>query len=452
MTADPDNYLAKVIQLARDEKVPWPKDQASGVRPSVLYYSPRYGLVESLATPEDVLVRRRNDQQSQNPTVCVVENITPRWIESLGAAWDLEPSFFVQHAYNPPSEAHWRTHEHVWNHGHSFESQSEPYFNMTGIFTHHGPASSWRQSEGAFFSRLSERRDAFSFQITTRISYVRVDAHLYLFLVDAPSSSSHAGDPHGTARSTLRLPYAANRGGLVVGGLYEKSQFRLTDCFSNMFAHAWHLNILFGQPAALPPIPLLYLLSSSLWESNIRYVDRQLRRISFVEIRNPDRNINNRLHDLREDLADIKARVGETNTYMHAGLAKYYDTFPGIKDRQQRTYMSPAEHHRVILDRATKLEAFLMDTFQLLMSSLSVRDSQMSIEQARRATLITYLAFIYVPLSFVTGVFGMNIKEINGSNLSVWVCFVALAIVAIITAAGTGVLLYQSTRERWIHK
>ncbi|KAK4890516.1 hypothetical protein LTR27_010797 [Elasticomyces elasticus] len=157
--------------------------------------------------------------------------------------------------------------------------------------------------------------------------------------------------------------------------------------------------------------------------------------------------MNNRLHDLREDLADIKARVSETNTYIHAGLANYYDKFPGIKDRQQRTYMSPAEHHRVILDRATKLEAFLMDTFQLLMSSLSVRDSQMSIEQARRATLITYLAFIYVPLSFVTGVFGMNIKEINGSYLSVWVCFVTLAVVAIITATGTGVLLYQSTRK-----
>ncbi|KAK3643986.1 hypothetical protein LTR56_009838 [Elasticomyces elasticus] len=305
MTANPDSYLAKVIQLARDEEVPWPKGQAFGVRPSVLYYSPISGRVESLATPEHVLVRRRNDQQSQNPTVCVVENITPQWIESLGAAWDLEPSFFVHHAYNPPLEAHWRTHEH---------------------------------SEGAFFSRSSERRDAFSFQITTRISYVKVDAYLYLFLLDAPSSSSHASDTHGTARSTLRLPYAANRGGLVVGGLYEKSQFRLTDCFSNMFAHAWHLNILFGQPAALPPIPLLYLLSSSLWESNIRYVDRQLRRVSFVEIRNPDRNINNRLHDLREDLADIKARVSETNTYTHAGLAKYYDKFPGIKDRQQRTY------------------------------------------------------------------------------------------------------------------
>jgi len=30
-------------------------------------------------------------------------------------------------------------------------------------------------------------------------------------------------------------------------------------------------------------------------------------------------------------------------------------------------------------------------------------------------------AFLYVPFSFVTGIFGMNMKEINGSPLPMWV-------------------------------
>jgi hypothetical protein len=40
-----------------------------------------------------------------------------------------------------------------------------------------------------------------------------------------------------------------------------------------------------------------------------------------------------------------------------------------------------------------------------------------------------------VPLSFVTGIFGMNVKEINGSPLSVWTAAVALIIVTLLTAA-----------------
>jgi hypothetical protein len=53
------------------------------------------------------------------------------------------------------------------------------------------------------------------------------------------------------------------------------------------------------------------------------------------------------------------------------------------------------------------------------------------IVRSRRGALITCLAFVYVPLSFVTGIFGMNVKEINGSHLSVWTCFVALGVVMI---------------------
>jgi Mg2+ and Co2+ transporter CorA len=74
------------------------------------------------------------------------------------------------------------------------------------------------------------------------------------------------------------------------------------------------------------------------------------------------------------------------------------------------------------------------------MSSVSVQDSRLSIEQsslsidqARRGSQLTFLAFIYVPLSFVTGTFGMNIQQINGSGLNIWVCFVALVPVIFVT-------------------
>jgi Mg2+ and Co2+ transporter CorA len=76
-----------------------------------------------------------------------------------------------------------------------------------------------------------------------------------------------------------------------------------------------------------------------------------------------------------------------------------------------------------------------MDSFNLLISSTSVMQAELAIEQGIRGQRLTTLAFLYIPLSFVTGIFGMNVKEINGSPLSVWVSVVALAITAMITAA-----------------
>jgi Mg2+ and Co2+ transporter CorA len=60
--------------------------------------------------------------------------------------------------------------------------------------------------------------------------------------------------------------------------------------------------------------------------------------------------------------------------------------------------------------------------------------SSISVEQSQRATRLTQLVFIYVPLSFVTGIFGINVKEINATGLSIWVCFVTLAIIVLLTA------------------
>jgi Mg2+ and Co2+ transporter CorA len=56
-------------------------------------------------------------------------------------------------------------------------------------------------------------------------------------------------------------------------------------------------------------------------------------------------------------------------------------------------------------------------------------------QQAQRATLLTILAVIYLPLTFVTAIFGMNIKEINDSGPRFWVCIVGLLVIGGVTAA-----------------
>jgi Mg2+ and Co2+ transporter CorA len=79
-------------------------------------------------------------------------------------------------------------------------------------------------------------------------------------------------------------------------------------------------------------------------------------------------------------------------------------------------FYNPVKWLDVTYKEAKEVQGFFMETFQLLMSSMSVRESRLSAEQASRTTILTYLAILYLPLTVATGVFGTNIKEINGGT------------------------------------
>jgi Mg2+ and Co2+ transporter CorA len=88
---------------------------------------------------------------------------------------------------------------------------------------------------------------------------------------------------------------------------------------------------------------------------------------------------------------------------------------------------------REILEQTNVLEKFLMDSFTLLMNSISVMEVGSIKDQAQQGQMTIRLAFLYVPFSFVTDIFGMNVGEINGSPLLMWVPVAALLVVGTCT-------------------
>jgi CorA-like Mg2+ transporter protein len=270
------------------------------------------------------------------------------------------------------------------------------------------------------------------------------------------------------------LPYASNRGGLLLQPLFELRDkdvyYSLFESLKSVFLHGWQRFLLFNpfygpdfedayvvRHAAFSPSPLCYVLSNSISRTNLRYLSQEIRRISFQEIRDPSLKINETLHDRREDLvAFFKAGLVETITYVPPNVDRYIgdlqDHYWPDEDLTQHAAISG---HRRTLEETLELEKFLMETFQLLMSSISVQDAKMSVKQGQlsnqqslRATQLTILASIYVPLSFVTGIFGMNLKELNGSSLSIWVFFVVVVIAAAVTAIIFLVLQIRSKQTR----
>jgi Mg2+ and Co2+ transporter CorA len=88
---------------------------------------------------------------------------------------------------------------------------------------------------------------------------------------------------------------------------------------------------------------------------------------------------------------------------------------------------------REILKQTNVLEKSLMDSFTLLRSSISVMEAGSIKDQAQQGHMTIRLAFLYVPFSFVTDIFGMKIREINGSPLLMWMPVAAFHVVSACT-------------------
>lgn len=84
-------------------------------------------------------------------------------------------------------------------------------------------------------------------------------------------------------------------------------------------------------------------------------------------------------------------------------------------------------------ERVGKMSRELKEEIQLIIGAVTIQEADMARQQADRSTLLTLLAAIYLPLTLVSGIFGMNIREISDGKPEFWWCVVVLALVAILT-------------------
>lgn len=198
-----------------------------------------------------------------------------------------------------------------------------------------------------------------------------------------------------------------------------------------------------GKHAAIRAHPLLYILACELWPTNMQYLDRKIKGTSFGHIQNPQSDTDTKLHNFREDLDFLKTEIKKTLRFVPEGLEDYFasdEAWRSIDGESMRPKDTPLRLLEQTAEDAVALEEFLTNSLNFLLASIAVQDSQ-------RAEMLTWLAAIYVPLSFVTSIFGMNLRELNDSTLPIWVCFEVLGVVLVLTIAV--VWFYKRLRPWW---
>ena len=179
---NPHNYLSRVRDLAArsdlDGVTAALSKPAAGRNSTETYLvteDNRSAQTLNLKSPAQILSAVTENLARSRRSVCIVENISPEFIEVLGSAWDIDPAFFVQHAANPRRGDLWLSR---W-----FEpGTNEAKFGFVdGNFEYHGISL----SDDEELNSLPNHFERHCFRSTwegvetinsnTRISYYRVE-------------------------------------------------------------------------------------------------------------------------------------------------------------------------------------------------------------------------------------------------------------------------------------
>ena len=94
---------------------------------------------------------------------------------------------------------------------------------------------------------------------------------------------------------------------------------------------------------------------------------------------------------------------------------------PATKQKAEAAASSLLRDYEYLLYRAEELSERCRRGVGVIMSSTSIAESKRAIAQTHEVTKLTRLAFFYVPLTFTTSVFGMNLSPIAaGQQQSLW--------------------------------
>ena len=89
------------------------------------------------------------------------------------------------------------------------------------------------------------------------------------------------------------------------------------------------------------------------------------------------------------------------------------------------------EDYRELHRRSTALSQKGRDGASFITTGVSARASRKSIDRAAEVNRIAILAYFFVPMSFVTSIFGMNVVEFGDLGWGIGAIFIVLAFVMI---------------------
>lgn len=162
-----------------------------------------------------------------------------------------------------------------------------------------------------------------------------------------------------------------------------------------------------------------------LFEGNVRTTSYNLDTTRLSELLIAKTLVDDYRHYVKDILGIISARGGPKWPRL---------TDPEHCRKSDRAAGQLESRYQRLLGRCDHLLGHCTSSITILMTTQSQRQAEVGIEQTNRLSKLSLLAYVYIPLTFVSGLFGMNLREL-GNRLSIWTYFavaVPLSIASII--------------------
>ncbi|KAK5048049.1 hypothetical protein LTR84_006239 [Exophiala bonariae] len=144
-------------------------------------------------------------------------------------------------------------------------------------------------------------------------------------------------------------------------------------------------------------------------------------------------------HDLSRTLVDLVSAKPNIRQWL---LLSGFPSMQNSSSAEHRTVNShenpPENQFEPAYAAALEEVAILHEALQIQTTSLQMQDARRSLRETHSVGWITQLAFIFLPLTFITGVFGMNLKPISTpadtqqrDGAPMWQFWIMLAVVLV---------------------
>ncbi|PLN85304.1 hypothetical protein BDW42DRAFT_2187 [Aspergillus taichungensis] len=411
----------------------------------------------------------------------VLENASPDFVEVIGSQYDIDPEFWADYAVE--CRPHMRvpaTLRSIATEASFFHVDCATNYrtrDMTNLFdklnvvfgaAHQAKLTKYLGLERPHYFRreFNIRPGMDMFQLRERVSvcFQRLGSGQWfiLFVLDPPIIPFKPS----AFRGAIRFPPINTWQGQLLSsgdGLIMREQ---------LISHLTRGPFDFATDHPLSAALIVFLQCALGWKDILNRARVALEREALVNFQPTPENLPvlERLHEARVNLSYAKTAIRDsvallehrrTHTWHVLGL----DKPPPLE--LSAKIMSLEMDYRQLLTEVDDLQQLIQQSFSMLMSGVSFEESRSSARTAVLAykqsismTRLTTLAFIYVPMSFVCGIFGMNLQELNNSGHPVWVFFAVLvgvmamsSILAFSLKKSSKILskIQMSSRRLWRH-
>lgn len=188
-------YISQLNILLKDRPdIKWSLVSKGSSQTRVAYTDTRKDY--RITSPQDLVAQSAGLTESQELSICIIENISTEYVEAIGTAWGIDPMFFVAHATNPERDRLW---SRKWDSSApdytSYEDRNEPdedssisapsildgiSGHLSGVFEYHNVIPNLKSSDFEkldsspnFIYRHCFKDEKWPLQSNTRISYCR---------------------------------------------------------------------------------------------------------------------------------------------------------------------------------------------------------------------------------------------------------------------------------------